>query len=233
MRPKRPYKAKPPIFKVGAYFIAIVILYTSQSAFNPAMGQVTVDYQSDSASSETEQALSEQNIIAPYISTKKKWEHLLALPAHLFDVVTFPLCWSVKVAERNLSFLIRGERGPYGIYPLFELGGISGRAVGLLGFHNKFTSANHKIRLEVLFGSWRYNNFDIDYSIPGFLTDDTTISFKAQHKNNPTVSLYGGNSSGITDKLIYATEVRGGSLRIKKTVDEKNELFGFNRILSG
>ncbi|MFU8859288.1 MAG: BamA/TamA family outer membrane protein [Cyclonatronaceae bacterium] len=205
-----------PVRKAGTYFIAVVIFYLSQAAFNPLMGQSTINLQLVSPTSETEQTPTDQTIHAPYTSSKKLWEHVLASPAYLFDAVSFPVHWSLKVAERNVPRLFQGERGPYGVYPLFELGGNSGTAVGLLGFHNKVTSANHKIRMEVLFGSGKYNNFELDYSIPDFLTEGTTLDIETGYKNDPVVPLFGGNRSRITDKLVYATEEMAGSIRIRK-----------------
>jgi outer membrane protein assembly factor BamA len=180
------------------------------------MGQSIESFQEQPAGLKTEHVLEDETVHAPYTSTKKFWEHLLASPAYLFDLVSIPVHWSIKVAERNVPRLFQGKRGPYGVYPLFELGGNSGTAVGLLGYHNKVTSANHQIRLEVLFGSEKYNNFDLDYSIPEFLSDGTTLDLETGYKNDPSVSLFGGNRSRVSDKLLFATEEMAGSLRIRK-----------------
>ncbi|MDZ7682721.1 MAG: hypothetical protein U5J63_13660 [Fodinibius sp.] len=51
---------------------------------------------------------------------------------------TRPIGWGVKWAERKLPQLLQGERAPYGVYPLFELGGDVGIAYGLLLYHNQF-----------------------------------------------------------------------------------------------
>lgn len=216
MQRRKPYRAKISGYVSGVYFITAVILYFSQAAIIPLMGQSVENFQPDSAASETELTVTVETGYDPYISTKKLWEHVLASPAYLFDVVSIPVHWGLKMAERNVPRLFEGDRGPYGIYPLFELGGNSGTAVGLLGFHNKVTPADHKIRLEFLFGSGEYNNFELDYSISDFLAGGNTLDIETGYKNDPVVSLFGGNGSRITDKRVYATQEIAGSLRIRK-----------------
>lgn len=143
----------------------------------------------------------------PYTSDRTVGQHLLAFPSYLLHWTTRPIGWGVKWAERKLPQLFQGERGYYGIYPLFELGGNTTAAYGLLFYHNKFSKFNHNLRLEALFGSEDYNDFDFEYTIPNFLSADAKLQFDASYSNDPIESLYGGNSANLADEQLYATEI--------------------------
>jgi outer membrane protein assembly factor BamA len=134
----------------------------------------------------------------------------LAFPSYLLHWTTRPIGWGVKWAERKLPQLFQGERGYYGIYPLFELGGNTTAAYGLLFYHNKFSKFNHNLRLEALFGSEDYNDFDFEYTIPNFLSAGAKLQFDASYSNDPIESLYGGNSANLADEQLYATEIISG-----------------------
>ncbi|MEX2604967.1 MAG: BamA/TamA family outer membrane protein [Gracilimonas sp.] len=148
----------------------------------------------------------------PYSSDRTVFEHVLALPAYVFDWVTMPLEYGLKVTERKLPQLLQGERGPYGIYPLFELGGNTDFAYGFLGFHNELWKQYHRLRLTGIFGSKDYNNFELDYTIPSFLSKKGTFEIDAFYGNDPSVSLFMGNDADLNDKLIYSTEKAEASL---------------------
>ena len=132
--------------------------------------------------------------------------HTLALPSYLLHWSTRPFGWSIKWAEINLPRLLQGERAPYGIYPLFELGGDVGAAYGALLYHNQFTQYNHKIRLEALFGSEEYNDFDFSYTIPRFFSGRNQLEIEGEYSNDPVTSLFGGNRSELEDEELFATE---------------------------
>lgn len=81
--------------------------------------------------------------------------------------------------KKKVPQLLQGERAPYGVFPLFELGGESNIAYGLLLYHNKFLEYNHRVRIEALFGSENSNDFDFEYTVPsegGWLELDVSYS---------------------------------------------------------
>ncbi|HKL19354.1 MAG TPA: BamA/TamA family outer membrane protein [Halalkalibaculum sp.] len=141
-----------------------------------------------------------------YSSGKSFFGHVLATPSYLFHWATRPLGWGIKFSERKLPQLLQGERGPYGVYPLFELGGDALGAYGLLLYHNKLTRYNHKARIEALFGSENYNDFDFEYTIPKAGSDRSRVELDASYSNDPIKSFYGDNDSRLSAENIYATE---------------------------
>jgi len=160
----------------------------------------------------------------PYASQKSVTEHFLALPSYLFHWATRPLGWGVKLAEVKLPRLFEGERGPYGIYPLFELGGDVGVAYGFLFFHNQFLSYNHKVRAEVLFGSEDYNDFDLSYTIPKFTGSLSSLEFDGSYSNDPVKSLYGGNNSRLEEERLYATEELEANVELNKVISSSTQI---------
>lgn len=154
----------------------------------------------------------------PFSSDKSFGEHLLAFPSYLLHWSTRPFGWGIKFAEQKLPNLLQGERGPFGIYPLFELGGDAGSAYGVLMFHNKLTKYNHQARLEALFGSEDFNDFDFKYTIPKFLSDRGRLIINADYANDPIKSLFGGNESGLADERIFATEELSNELQYRHDI---------------
>ncbi|MFH5833289.1 BamA/TamA family outer membrane protein [Halalkalibaculum sp. DA3122] len=174
-------------------------------------------------SSESEEATANPNSV-PYSSERSAGEHLLALPSYLLHWTTRPLGWGVKWAERELPHLLQGERAPYGVYPLFELGGDVGIAYGLLLYHNQFTSYNHRARIEALFGSQEYNDVDFKYAIPQFFSSRSQLEFDASYSNDPVKSLYGGNNSALVNEQLYATEELEGGIEFRHLVSPATTL---------
>lgn len=143
---------------------------------------------------------------APYQSNRSVVSHMLALPSYLFHWFTRPLGWGVKWMEKELPKLLQGERAPYGVFPMVELGGDVGAAYGLLLYHNQFSKYNHNIRAEALFGSEEYNDFKFRYRIPNFFSGKSQLEFNAGYSNDPIKSLFGGNHSNIESEKLFATE---------------------------
>lgn len=160
----------------------------------------------------------------PYTSTKSVGHHLLALPSYLLHWSTRPIGWGVKWAEEKLPQLLQGERAPYGIFPLFELGGDVGVAYGLLLYHNQFLKYNHKARIEALFGSEDYNDFDFEYTIPSFISEAGRLELDASYSNDPVKSLYGTNDSNISNERLYATEVFDGELEYHHSFSSSTQM---------
>ena len=115
----------------------------------------------------------------PYSSNKSVGGHVLSLPSTLFYWTTRPVGFTLKKAEKNLPRLFQGERGNYGVFPLFELGGDTGFSYGLLLFHNRPFYPNHSAKIEALFSSSDYNNIDFDYTIERFLSDRGRLEIDA------------------------------------------------------
>lgn len=156
----------------------------------------------------------------PYSSENSVGEHLLAFPSYLLHWTTRPIGWGVKWAEEKVPQLLQGERAPYGLFPLFELGGEVNIAYGLLLYHNRFLEYNHRVRIEALFGSENYNDFDFEYTVP---TEAGWLELDASYSNDPVKSFYGGNDSNITDEQLYATEILQGDLEYRQAFTKSTQ----------
>lgn len=160
----------------------------------------------------------------PYESQKSVTGHLLSFPSYLFHWATRPIGWSIKLAELELPKLFQGERGSYGVYPLFELGGDVGAAYGLLLYHNAFLPYNHRVRLEALFGSEEYNDFDFTYTIPGLNARGSSLEFDGSYSNDPVKSLFGGNSSTLADERLYSTEELEADIEFRQAISSSTHV---------
>lgn len=140
----------------------------------------------------------------PYTSSRSAAGHILAFPSYLFEWGTKPLEWGLKVTEKKLPQLLQGERGDYGVFPLFELGGDTGYSYGLLLFHNRPFYSNHSARIEALFGSSDYNDFDFD--INRFLSDRGRLEIEATYGNRPNRTYLFGNDVSFDERSFYDRE---------------------------
>lgn len=148
-----------------------------------------------------------QTTYEPYKSEKSIGGHLLSLPSYAFQTATYPLAYGFKKAESDLlPYLLEGERGDYGVFPLFELGGATGYSYGLLLFHNRLFYQNHSARIEALFGSSDYNDFDFDYDINRFLSDRGRLEIEATYGNRPGRSFLFGNDTPLSDRSFFDRE---------------------------
>jgi len=142
-----------------------------------------------------------------YKSGKSIGGHLLSLPSYTFQAVTYPIEYGFKQAETNLlPYLLEGERGDYGVFPLFELGGATGYSFGLLLFHNRPFYDNHSARAEALFGSSDYNDFDFEYTINRFLSDRGRLEIEATYGNRPDRTFLFGNDASFSDRSFFDRE---------------------------
>ncbi len=140
----------------------------------------------------------------PYSSKKSVGGHLLSLPSYLFQWSISPIGYAIKKAETTvLPYLLEGERGDYGVFPLFELGGDTGYSYGLLLFHNRPFYPNHSARVEALFSSSDYNDIDFEYTINRFLSDRGRLVFDAAFANRPDRTFLFGNDASFSDRTFY------------------------------
>jgi len=142
----------------------------------------------------------------PYESSKSVAGHILSLPSYAFYWTTRPIGYGFKKAEKNLPRLFQGERGEYGVFPLFELGGDTGFSYGLLLFHNSPFYPNHSARVEALFSSSDYNDIDFDYTINRFLSDNGQLNINAVYANRPDRSFLFGNDVDFDDRSFFDRE---------------------------
>jgi outer membrane protein assembly factor BamA len=163
-------------------------------------------------------------VFEPYSSDKSVGQHILAFPSYLLHWTTRPIGWGIKWAEIKLPQLLQGDRAPYGIYPLFELGGDVGIAYGLLLYHNQFLKYDHQVRIEALFGSEEYNDFDFEYTIPSFISNTGRINFDASYSNDPVKSLFGNNRSSLKDEQLYATEEIEGAIEYENSISNTAQI---------
>jgi hypothetical protein len=162
--------------------------------------------------------------VKPYSSEESIGQYILAFPSYAFHWTTRPIGWGIKWAEKSLPQLFEGERTPRGIYPLFELGGEVGAAYGLLLYHNQFLKYNHQVRIEALFGSEEYNDFDLEYTIPSFISPAGQLGLDASYSNDPVKSFYGGSNSVIDDERLYATEELEGKIEYRDAISSRTQL---------
>ncbi len=161
----------------------------------------------------------------PYTSGKSLGGHLLALPSYLFQWSTWPLEAGFKQAETNLlPYLLEGERGDYGVFPLFELGGATGYSYGLLLFHNRPFYQNHSARIEALFGSSDYNDFDFDYDINRFLSDRGRLEIEATYGNSPDRTFLFGNDAPFSDRSFFDREDIEAGIRYGYSMSDRAAL---------
>lgn len=143
----------------------------------------------------------------PYESGKTVGGHLLSLPSYMFQWTIYPLEYGLKKSETTLlPYLLEGERGYYGVFPLFELGGATGYSYGLLLFHNRPFYPNHSARIEALFGSSDYNDFDFEYDINRFLSDRGRLEIEATYGNRPDRTYLFGNDISFDKRSFYDRE---------------------------
>jgi outer membrane protein assembly factor BamA len=142
----------------------------------------------------------------PYESSKSLGGHILSLPSYLFYWTTRPIGYGFKRAEKNLPRLFQGERGEYGVFPLFELGGDTGFSYGLLLFHNSPFYPNHSARVEALFSSSDYNDIDFEYTINRFLSDRGQLEVNAVYANRPDRTFLFGNDVDFDDRSFFDRE---------------------------
>lgn len=195
-------------FKQKTWLICILLII----GISEVQAQVSKAGKSDTTN------LQQATPVKPYVSEKSVGQHILAFPSYLLHWSTRPVGWGVKWAEKTIPQLLQGERAPYGVYPLFELGGDVGIAYGLLLYHNQFLRYNHKVRVEALFGSEEYNDFDFEYTIPSFISNNGWLNLDASYSNDPVKSLYGGNSSTVTSEQLYATEELEGTIEYRNSI---------------
>jgi outer membrane protein assembly factor BamA len=163
------------------------------STQSPLNSQFTESTRSDTTSKE----------FTRYRSKKSVGGHILALPSTLFNWAMRPVGFTFKKAEKNLPRLFQGDRGDYGVFPLFELGGDTGYSYGLLLFHNRPFYPNHSARVEALFSSRDYNDINFEYTIDRFLSDRGQLNFESTYANRPERTFLFGNNADFDDRSFY------------------------------
>lgn len=148
----------------------------------------------------------------PYKSERSLGGHFLALPSYVVHLATRPVSYGIKKAEMVVPRLFEGERGDFGFFPLFELGGDTGYSYGVLIFHRNLLHPRHHLRIETLFGSSRYNDFDFKYTINDFLTQKGTLNIGTTYANTPDRSLFLGNNASRSDQSFFDREDLEGEL---------------------
>jgi len=163
----------------------------------------------------------------PYSSGKSVGGHILSLPSTLFHWTIRPVGFTLKKAEKNLPRLFQGERGHYGVFPLFELGGDTGFSYGLLLFHNRPFYPNHSARIEALFSSSDYNDIDFEYTIDRFLSDRGRMEIDAAFARRPDRTFLFGNDANFEDRSFYDRQDIEAALSYSYSLTE-NTVLQFN-----
>jgi hypothetical protein len=141
----------------------------------------------------------------PYRSEQSFAEHVLGAPAYALHLVTRPMAWAVREAEKRVPQVPEGQLPSYGAYPVFETGGTSGFAGGAVLFYNDLPWGGHNAEARVLVGSRAYNRFEAQYEVPSALAA-TTLRLHGRLANDPRKRFYlGGNAADEeTDRRFYA-----------------------------
>lgn len=185
--------------------VAAVFLLLSFLLLDEVNGQHTGD--ASSPPDTTESAIDSNGLnFEPYRSDRPAVSHLLALPSYLFHWGTRPLGWAVKWAEIELPRFLQGERGDFGVFPLFELGGETGFSYGLLLFHRSLFHEDHNLRFEGLFGSSNYNEFDFEYTIGNFLSENGELEIETEYGNKPNRTFLLGNNIDFGERSFFDRE---------------------------
>lgn len=148
----------------------------------------------------------------PYQTRRSFGYHLLAVPSYALDLVAWPIGKGMKLMETEFPRLFKGERGNFGVYPFFETGGETGTAYGALIFNRNFFGSNHHWRIEALFGSSSFNDFDLEYTIPGLFESEDKIEFSGNYSNDPVESLFIGNDIPLDQETRYSIEEASGDI---------------------
>lgn len=185
------------------WLIVAVMCLLSFFQFDDVKGKNFGDSPSDST--EIVADINDPNL-EPYRSERSAISHLLALPSYLFHWSTRPIGWGVKWAEMELPGLLKGERGDFGVFPLFELGGETGFSYGVLVFHRSLFHEDHNLRFEGLFGSSSYNEFDFEYTINNFLSENGQLLLETEYNNKPNRTLLPGNDANFEDRSFFDRE---------------------------
>ncbi|MDZ7720513.1 MAG: BamA/TamA family outer membrane protein [Balneolaceae bacterium] len=180
-----------------------VIFFISFIQIEDVIGQSFGDSPSDSTEMVTD---ADAPNVEPYRSERSAMSHLLALPSYLFHWSTRPVGWGVKWAETKLPRLLQGERGDFGVFPLFELGGETGFSYGALIFHRSLFHDNHNLRFEGLFGSSSYNEFHFEYTISNFLSENGSLVLETEYGNKPNRTFLLGNNIDFDERSFFERE---------------------------
>lgn len=153
--------------------------------------------------------------IQPYETTRNIGEHLLALPSYILHWSTRPIGYGIQVAENRFPHFFEGDRGPYGIFPLFETGGEQGFAGGVLLFHDNLIFPGHHARAELLFGSKDFNQVKVRYRVPIKEELNSNLEFYARYENNPYRSYYNNDNA-----FRYASETTHLQIRYNRPLGD-------------
>lgn len=146
------------------------------------------------------------------------------MPSYLVRAVTRPVSYGIRKAEFVVPRLFEGERGDFGVFPLFELGGETGYSYGLLIFHRNLFHPEHNVRAEALFGSSRYNDFDFQYTVNNFLSEKGTLAIHTIYANRPDRSLFLGNKTSLSDESFFDRENLEAGLEYRHRISNRLEL---------
>lgn len=142
----------------------------------------------------------------PYESERSVAGHVLAFPSYVLHWTTRPVGWGVKYVEENYPYLFKGERAPYGIYPMVELGDEVIGEFGVLLYHNKIGAARHQARMEAMVGVDGSRDYDFSYVIPGVIQQNGNekLRLDIEYEVDPKEPLY-YNSNAEDRRSFYST----------------------------
>ena len=163
------------LLKAIAVFL-VLLMFSGPAAIASGTG--------DTSSDSTQVDKNHPNL-QPYETSYSIGHHLLALPSYMLHWVSRPIGWGVIYAETNFPHLFEGERGDYGIFPLFESGSKVKFAAGAFLFHQHLFRENHEARLQFLYGTDSYLDSSFEYRVPVSRRYNSSLSFLADYEKNP------------------------------------------------
>lgn len=123
--------------------------------------------------------------LQPYETSYNAAQHLLALPSYLLYWTTRPIGWGVQYAESRFPHWFEGERGDYGVFPLFQSGSNVRFAAGASLFHQNAFRPNHEASFRFLYGTDSYLDLNAQYRFPVSKRLNSELFLSGTYENNP------------------------------------------------
>ncbi len=147
----------------------------------------------------------------PYRTNKGIISHALSLPSTLWNSLWYPvgetMIWMEQSRiHRKVIGLLFNKDLSAGIFPIGNIGGNMGTAIGVMAFHNNLFGKEKSVNFDILFGSSDDNEANLGYSDKSLFGSPLNFQFKARYFNDSDENHFGGNQSREKDETSYSTE---------------------------
>ncbi len=148
----------------------------------------------------------------PYRTNKSFFAHALALPSTLWNALWYPVgetfIWIEQshIHQKVIGFLFNKDLSA-GIFPIGNIGGNMGTAIGVMAFHNNLLGNEKSVSFDFLFGSADDNEGNLSYSDKSLFGSPLNFKFNAKYFNDSDENHFiGGNRSREKNETSYSTE---------------------------